>query len=108
MRCNSCDSEKHILSKCPHSWENMEIFDEEGITGNNESVAGIQWMYAYIQALRDAGRKEVIRDQYKIKPRFKVGGGSASKSRCTEMFEGLIAQESEEDEYDEEETGEDG
>ena len=32
MRCNSCESKRHLLAQCPHSWENIEIATKEGIT----------------------------------------------------------------------------
>jgi len=38
LRCSSCDSVKHLLLKCPHSWEIMANFGEESIDDESTLV----------------------------------------------------------------------
>ena len=38
LRCVSCDSQKHLLPHCPHSWENMVNFIESDNSSSEDSL----------------------------------------------------------------------
>merc|ERR1712059_87702 len=84
LRCSSCELVKHLLSRCPHSWENMAEFAEEASsdddeerklmggfrwnyaildTGCNKSVAGTRWTEEYIKRLSSNDKKDPNKEE---------------------------------------------
>lgn len=117
ITCKSCGSFRHLVAKCPDSWENLSkvnITEEEnvvlftgyktdeisqlGVDARNcavldsacsSTVCGETWLENYIGSLDDAERKKVTKAEgSRI---FKFGGGTKLKSKCEYSIPGEIA-----------------
>ena len=59
MRCRSCDSMRHLLLKCPYSWENMERVEEEGNTDDNTILLAMGEVNCNLREERSQGNEEI-------------------------------------------------
>lgn len=114
LRCLSCDSVRHLMKQCPHSYENMSKRSVEKavlFTGNkvqetlillNESansavldsactstVAGETWMNCYMDSLDLNVRDKVV--EQPSDTLFKFGGGTVLQSTKQVIFPCVIA-----------------
>lgn len=114
LRCLSCDSVRHLVKQCPHSYENMSKKKVEKavlFTGNKpqetlvllaesanaavldsactSTVAGETWMNCYMDSLDPAVRGKVV--EQPSETQFKFGGGTVLKSTKKVTFPCLIA-----------------
>ena len=114
LRCLSCDSVRHLVKQCPHSYENMSKGNVEKaclFTGNKpqetlilmsesansavldsactSTVAGQAWMDCYIDSL-DTHIKAKIKEQ-PSETMFKFGGGTVLQSTKKVTFPCVIA-----------------
>ena len=114
IRCLSCDSVRHLMKQCPHSYENISKRSVEKavlFTGNkvqetlillNESansavldsactstVAGETWMNCYMDSLDSNVRDKVV--EQPSDTLFKFGGGTILQSTKKVTFPCVIA-----------------
>ena len=107
LRCAACDSVRHMLAECPHSYENMNAFEVEIeedrpclFTGRDVSellvlsteaqncavldsacsstVCGRDWLENYIQSLHPNTRERI--DRKESNKNFRFGGGTVLPS----------------------------
>ena len=114
LRCLSCDSIRHLVKQCPHSYENMAKQKVEKavlFTGNKpqetlvllaesansavldsactSTVAGETWMNCYMDSLEPAIRDKVV--EQSSDTMFKFGGGTVLKSNRKVIFPCSVA-----------------
>ena len=114
LRCLSCDSVRHLVKQCPHSYENMaEKKVEKAVlfTGNKpqetfvllaesansavldsactSTVAGETWMNCYMDSLDPTIRDKVV--EQSSDTMFKFGGGTVLKSKRKVTFPCSVA-----------------
>ena len=114
LRCLSCDSIRHLVKRCPHSYENMapkKVHEAALFTGNTpreaivllseaansavldsactSTVAGETWMSCYLDSLDKTIRDKVI--QQPSETLFKFGGGTVLQSSRKVKFPCAIA-----------------
>ena len=114
LRCLSCDSVRHLVKQCPHSYENMAKGNVQKaclFTGNKtqetlilmaesansavldsactSTVAGQAWMDCYIDSL-DSHIKDKVKE-YPSDTKFKFGGGTVLQSNKKVTFPCIIA-----------------
>ncbi|KAG1704025.1 Retrovirus-related Pol polyprotein [Nymphon striatum] len=105
LRCLSCDSIRHLVKQCPHSYENMEKtkqgFEKAVLFTGNKShealvlltesansavldsactstVAGETWMKCYLDSLDPSIREKIV--ETPSDTLFKFGGGTVLQS----------------------------
>lgn len=114
LRCRSCDSIRHLVKQCPHSYENMtqkSVQKAVLFTGNRteetlvllsesansaildsactSTVAGETWMNCYLDSLAPSTREKVV--QQPSETLFKFGGGTVLQSSKKVTFPCAIA-----------------
>ncbi|CAG2236725.1 unnamed protein product [Mytilus edulis] len=116
LRCLSCDSIRHLVKQCPHSYENMAKANqgvEKAVlfTGNKSqealvlltesansaildsactsTVAGETWMKCYLDSLDSSIREKVVENPSETL--FKFGGGTVLQSTKKVTFPCAIA-----------------
>ena len=114
LRCLSCDSVRHLVKQCPHSYENMARQKVEKavlFTGNKpqetlvllaesansavldsactSTVAGEIWMNCYMDSLDPTIRDKVV--EQSSDTMFKFGGGTVLKSNRKMIFPCSVA-----------------
>ena len=114
LRCLSCDSVRHLVKQCPHSYENLSKCGVENavlFTGNRPqealillteashsavldsactaTVAGETWMNCYLDSLDPSVREKVI--EMPSETKFKFGGGTVLQSKKIIKFPCVIA-----------------
>ena len=60
MRCTICDSIRHLLGECPHSWENMSKKDKAYTVEEKESDK--EWEESFFTSNYRTNLKEVQTD----------------------------------------------
>ena len=114
LTCLCCGSFRHLLSGCPHSWENQGKRESEKVvmyTGNkkpdtavlgNESqnyavldsgcsstVCGEQWLKGFLQCLDSSERANVV--ELPGRKTFRFGGGETLQSKGVFELPAVIA-----------------
>ena len=114
LRCLSCDSIRHLVKQCPHSYENMAKQKVEKavlFTSNKpqetllllaesansavldsactSTVAGETWMNCYMDSLEPVIRDKVV--EQSSDTMFKFGGGTVLKSNRKVIFPCSVA-----------------
>ena len=114
LRCLSCDSIRHLVKQCPHSYENLSKKKVENavlFTGNKpqealvllaesansavldsactSTVAGETWMNCYMDSLDPAIKEKVV--EQPSDTQFKFGGGTVLRSTKKVIFPCVIA-----------------
>ena len=114
LRCLSCDSVRHLMKQCPHSYENLTKPNvENGVlfTGNKpqetlillaesaysavldsactSTVAGEAWINCYMDSLDPSIRDKVV--EQSSDTLFKFGGGTVLQSTKKVIFPCMIA-----------------
>jgi transposase InsO family protein len=114
LRCLSCDSIRHLVKQCPHSYENLSKSSVKNavlFTGNRQqealillaeasnstvldsactaTVAGEAWMNCYLDSLDPSVREKVL--EMPSETKFKFGGGTVLQSKKIVKFPCVIA-----------------
>ena len=119
MTCNSCGSYRHLMAKCPDSWENMKpvrLVEEPKedvvlFTGFNKAsvsqlsvearncavldsacsstVCGKNWLDCYVESLNEEDRDKIVYEEGQKV--FKFGGGEKLKSAGSYSIPAVLA-----------------